>query len=279
MKKNIYYLFVLLLFFKCIPSLAQEGEKPIVVSPLIGDTLSLEERDYYNLLPTINNFHWAVFYLNPDSTLNVKVTYLKASALQDTIITKYRTLKSLLLHLNAAENPESVNPVENKEYAGNEVSAIYNNGAKVSGNLLSATSSSLIIYSLNCDEKEINVNCATLVRPSDLQKLTVKSDFNLGRILYPIITGLAAIIIYNSTHKPEEGSLESLGDDMTQNFLTGFAIGLGGALVGIGLSYAVPLKISSEEEYSVPLNEDDIQGLSKIARYKDFEPYYNQLTR
>ena len=72
-------------------SFAQEGEKPFIVSPLIGDTLSLEERDYYNLLPTIEDFQWAVFYLNPDSTLDVKVIYDKNSSLQDTIINNYKS--------------------------------------------------------------------------------------------------------------------------------------------------------------------------------------------
>ena len=61
--------------------------------------------------------------------------------------------------------------------------------------------------------------------------------------------------------------------------LTGLAIGVGGMILGLGLSYAIPLKISSEEEYPIPINEDDIEGLSKISRYKDFEHYYIQLTR
>ena len=253
-------------------SFAQEGEKPFIVSPLIGDTLSLEERDYYNLLPTIEDFQWAVFYLNPDSTLDAKVTYDKNSSLQDTIINNYRSLRSLVLHLNAAENPESMNPIKNEDYAGNEVSVIYTNGKKISGNLLSATASSLIIYSTSCNQDEIDISCATLIRPADLEKFIAKSDFNLGRILYPVVLGIASMIIYNNSLNPEDKNL----DNMMENTLTIMAVGIGGSLVGLGLSYAVPLKISSEEEYSAPINEDDIEGLSKIARYKDFEPYYLQ---
>ena len=253
-------------------SFAQEGEKPFIVSPLIGDTLSLEERDYYNLLPTIEDFQWAVFYLNPDSTLDAKVTYDKNSSLQDTIINNYRSLRSLVLHLNAAENPESMNPIKNEDYAGNEVSVIYTNGKKISGNLLSATASSLIIYSTSCNQDEIDISCATLIRPADLEKFIAKSDFNLGRILYPVVLGIASMIIYNNSLNPEDKNL----DNMMENTLTIMAVGIGGSLVGFGLSYAVPLKISSEEEYSAPINEDDIEGLSKIARYKDSEPYYLQ---
>ena len=272
MKTTFYFLLVFVVVFNSLTSLAQESEKPFIVSPLIGDTLSLEERDYYNLLPTINDFQWAVFYLNPDSTLDAKVTYHKNSAPKDTIINNYRSLKSLLIHLNAAENPETINPIQKEDYAGNEVTVLYKDGNQYSGNLLSASSSSLIIYSLNCDEVQIDINCATLIKPDELGKLTVKSDFNLGRWLYPTVTGLTAMIIYNNSLGSEDKNL----DNMSENMLTGFAVGCAGALVGLGLSYLVPLIITSEEVYTAPINEDDIVGLSKISRYKDFEPYYIQ---
>jgi len=275
MKTTFCFLFVFVLLLNSIPFFAQESEKPFIVSPLIGDTLSLEERDYYNLLPTINNYQWAVFCLNPDSTLNVKVTYLKNFVPQDTIINNYRSLSSLVYHLKAAENPESVNPIKNENYSGNEVSAVYNNGKATSGNLLSASSSSLIIYSLNCDDDVIDINCATLIKPDELEKLMVKSDFNLGRWLYPTVTGLTAMIIYNNSLSPEDKNW----DNMFKNMLTAMGVGFAGALVGLGLNYLVPLIITSEEVYTVPINEDDIVGLSKISRYKDFEPYYLQQTK
>ncbi len=275
MKTTFYFLLCFIVVYISNPSSAQENEKPFIVSPLIGDTLSLEERDYYNLLPTINDFQWAVFHLNPDSTLNAKVTFQEESTLKDTIINNYRTLKSLVIHLNSAENPESINPVINEDYSGNEVTVIYKNGNQSSGNLLSASSSSLIIYSLNCDEDEIDNNCVTLIKHADLEKLSVNSDFNLGRWLYPTVTGLTAMIIYNSSLSPEEKNL----NNMFENMLTGFAVGCAGALVGLGLSYLVPLIITSEEVYTAPINEDDISGLSRISRYKDFEPFYLQQTK
>lgn len=252
------------------PSFAQEDEKPLVVSPFIGDTLSLEERNYYKLLPAINNFRWAVFYLNTDSTLNVKVAYQKNSSISDTLIQNYRSLNSLMIHLNAAKNL-----IQNEDYAGNKVSIIYNNGMEAEGNLFSATSGSLVIYSPDCNEDELDINCATLIRPADLEKVLVKDDFDIGRILYPVVLGIASMIIYKNSLSPEEDNL----DNMMQNFLAGFAVGVGGAVIGLAMSYAIPLKISSEEEYSLPLNEDEIEGLSRIARYKDYETYYNFLKR
>ena len=105
MKNTFYLFFALLVLLNCFRSFAQGNDKPFVVSPLIGDTLSPEERDHYRLLPAIDNFQYAVFYLNQDSTLDAKVTYLKTSVYRDTLIKNYRSLRSLITHLNDAENP------------------------------------------------------------------------------------------------------------------------------------------------------------------------------
>ena len=93
--------------FLGIKALAQKDITPYVVNPLIGDTLTLEERDYYMLFPQIEGFQFAVFYLNPDSTLNADVKYLVESRSRDTLIQSYRSLKSLNYHIyarNALEN-------------------------------------------------------------------------------------------------------------------------------------------------------------------------------
>ena len=64
----------------------QDQGKPIVVSPLIGDTLDAAERDYYHLFPSLDGFEWAVFYLNPDSSLMVMASLLQDGARRDTVI-------------------------------------------------------------------------------------------------------------------------------------------------------------------------------------------------
>jgi hypothetical protein len=75
---------------------AAENEiKPIVVSPLIGDRLDAVERETYELLPGLEGFEWATFYLNPDSSLMVKVSLLEGGIQRDTIIARYRTLRAV----------------------------------------------------------------------------------------------------------------------------------------------------------------------------------------
>ena len=270
MKTTFYFLFALLLPLNSSCLLAQENEKPVVVSPLLGDTLSLQERNYYNLLPTVNNFQWAVFFLTPDSNLTIKLCYLKNGNPVDTTIHNYQSYKSLKLQLDSVVNPQSIDPSENQEYLGDYINVLYSNDKEIKGSLLSATSSSLIMYSSGCNEEAININCTTLIRPNEVKKLSVTSDINIGKILYPLITATLTWIIYKNNMKST-----GMEDMYTNLFAAGAIIGIGG-LAGVIISYVIPLKISSEEEYSLPLNEDEIEGLSKIARYKDFEPYYNQ---
>jgi hypothetical protein len=79
--------------------LSQVHDKPIVVSPVIGDTLSLSLRNRYNLFPTITGFHHAVFYLNPDSSLKVKITIRENNLERDTIIERYYSPGLLRSHI------------------------------------------------------------------------------------------------------------------------------------------------------------------------------------
>ena len=88
----------------CTQALGQIQEKPIVISPLIGDTLDMAEQNNYLLLPTMAGFQWAVFYLNADSSLKVRVSFLQNDVKQDTIIQRYRwSLAALQYQINSEQ--------------------------------------------------------------------------------------------------------------------------------------------------------------------------------
>ncbi|MGA9363267.1 MAG: hypothetical protein WBW16_02755 [Bacteroidota bacterium] len=89
----------------------QEQVKPIVVSPLIGDTLNAAKRDKYQLLPNLSGFEWAVFYLNPDSSLKVKVSLLEKGVRRDTTIARYRTLKAVQNQLRQLTEAKTVTEI------------------------------------------------------------------------------------------------------------------------------------------------------------------------
>jgi hypothetical protein len=72
---------------------------PIKVSPLIGEKLDPVERIYFNLFPKIQGFQEAVFYLNPDSSLNANVTYKLNTGINDTLILNFNYLIKLQSHI------------------------------------------------------------------------------------------------------------------------------------------------------------------------------------
>ncbi|MEE9450107.1 MAG: hypothetical protein V3V72_08660, partial [Ignavibacteriaceae bacterium] len=97
-KKKLFFLVYFLLLSSAI--LAQEKAKPIIIHPLIGDKLDKVEEEYFKFFPQISGFQEAVFYLNPDSSLRVDIRYQESDAIRDTIINRYRTLRSLQTHID-----------------------------------------------------------------------------------------------------------------------------------------------------------------------------------
>ena len=138
---DLCFAFVVILFYMPSSVHGQDAQKPIQVSPLIGDTLDAVEREYYHLLPTVDGFRWAVFYLNADSTLTAKVTAVANGMRYDTLIQQYRSLNSLRGHL------ESLGKLKREERGegGADVTILLSSGSKIHGELLSVRESALVI--------------------------------------------------------------------------------------------------------------------------------------
>jgi len=253
MKTTFYFLFAYVLLLNSLPFLAQESEKPFSVSPLIGDTLSLEERDYYNLLPTINNFQWAVFYLNPDSTLNAKVVFREAGTIKDTLIINYRNLVSFINYLNIKSEPGT----------SSKVTCYLINGNELRGNLLAVREKSLLIQNLGCEYNSYNEECVKLVRNSDIQKLKVTVDESNLIFWMGLGFGVGCVI----------GGI--IGKAVEPSNPYGLSIGFGaliGGLVGLGAGAIVGSVTSTPDKVIEPFSEDDIKGLSVYSRYPYGEP-------
>ncbi len=254
MKTTIYFLFGFIILSLFTSSLAQENEKPFIVSPLIGDTLSLEERDYYKLLPTIDNLQWAVFYLNSDSTLNAKVAFRKDGVLHDTLIINYRSLESLLNYLK----------MKSESGTNSQVTCYLINGNELRGNLLAVREKSLLIQNLGCEYNSYEEECVNLVRNSDIQKLKVKVDESNLVFWMGLGFGVGCVIggIIGKAVEPS-------------NPYSGLSIGFGaliGGLVGLGAGAIVEGVTSAPDVVMEPFSEDDIKGLSVYSRYPYEEP-------
>ncbi len=81
------------------PTGGQEHSRPITVSPLIGDTLRPFERNLYQLFPDRDGFQWAVFYLNPDSSLEARITTLQDGMLREDTVRQYYQLRAVQDHV------------------------------------------------------------------------------------------------------------------------------------------------------------------------------------
>jgi hypothetical protein len=249
-------LFTIILFFNSFLSLAQESEKPFVVSRLIGDTLSLEERDYYNLLPTINGFKFAIFYLSSDSLLNVKVSYEKRNEMKDTLIIKYKSLENLRIQLLKTDVSKS-----------REVTAYLLNNTNISGGFLSINNQSVLIYSDECEEGNLSSNCFEEINNTEIKKFVIPGESNIGEsIVWFTIIGFVV--------GPAIGALVSSSTNSWEEFEgTGALVGLVvGPCVGLltGLIYG---SITSEPDIVIqPFSEDNIKELRQYSVYPNDVP-------
>lgn len=261
--------------FLGIKALAQKDITPCFVNPLIGDTLTLEERDYYQLFPQIEGFQFAVFYLNPDSTLNADVKYSDDGVLKDTLIKNYRSLKNLNYHIyarDALENgmPERVLNYQAPVYSkGAEVSTYMDDGSETSGELLSVRKNSILLLNPDCDDRLLNADCINQVNASEIDKLIIKGNSNvvLGVSLGILASVVVGAIIYSSNYENSNSWLRGLAAyEQSKTPIILSSIGL------ITLGATIGIFTSNPEEVIKIYSEKDIRGLSSYSRYPIEEP-------
>jgi len=80
----------------------------------------------YKLFLKIDGYQWAVFYLNPDSSLRAKVTYIEDDVYKDYLANRYRTLDSFQQYLQEVKYSQI-----SRNEKGSEVVAELDNGAKI----------------------------------------------------------------------------------------------------------------------------------------------------
>lgn len=128
---------ILLTLFSGFASLAfgQGLGNPIAVSPSVGDTLRLIQREHYRLLPALDGFQWAVFYLTKDSSLNVRVRIKdKDGTSVDSAIMNYGNLSSLLFRLREIDS-----------LSNGTVEILLKDGILIKGIVLNETKDSIVV--------------------------------------------------------------------------------------------------------------------------------------
>jgi hypothetical protein len=181
--KNTFYPLLCFIFISISAfSFAQESEKPFIVSPLIGDTLSLKERDFYNLLPTFNGFQYAIFYLNADSLLDVGISYKTRNEIRDTLINNYKSLANMRIYLFRVD-------IE----MARKVVVYLENKTNIIGGFLSINHGSVLIYSEECEEEFLSPNCFKKINNTEIKKFVIPGESNVGEsVVWCSIIGFVA---------------------------------------------------------------------------------------
>ncbi|MBT8380670.1 MAG: hypothetical protein KJN64_15790 [Ignavibacteria bacterium] len=280
MKNQKYFILVFVLLVNAPFVFAQQDET-IIVSPFIGDELDRVERDYFQLFPKIKGFKEATFFLNSDSTLKVSIVYEKDGDFRDTVLTSYRNLKQVQLHITNFVQFQ-INDIE-KQHRGEFGVYTLADRSEVSGELLSVRRNSIII--LNMTQKsymdnEKNLLTIEKIEEDDLNKIHFKNNkWNLAYIIYPVVGMTAGIIIGGNIGQKSEDSEYGflLGIPMKKSTVTSAMLGgLIGALIALPLAFIFPIEIGSDNIFETPFSKDDIEGLRENARYENEEPYYLQ---
>ena len=267
MKTTIYLTTVFLLLFNFITVFTQDHSEPIIVNSSIGDTLSLSERNYYKLFPTIEDFQYAVFYFNTDSTLNAEVHYYYNGIPRDTLIQNYRSLKSLHYHINARNAVENKLPVTGyKSFGqteGDIIRVFKTNDSEISGELLYVRKNSLLLLKQECINNVFNQDCIDNINRAEIDKVLIKGNSNLGwgiglGVLASIIAGVA---IFRSF---DDGSMFWGYDALGAIFCS--SVGC------ISLGVAIGIYTSTPDEIINPTDQYEYQMLNKYSRYKFNEP-------
>jgi hypothetical protein len=251
----------------------QDQVKPSVVSPLIGDTLDVAERDHYQLFLNLKGFEWAVFYLNPDSSLKVKVSLLEDGARRDTIIAGSRSLAALRNHIQLVAQKDAEVGFKDEKEEGAEVVLLLNNGQEIKGELVSVRDSAVVISTIeDIDEKELASQTASIsvIKNQEILHVTVKGKSNLlkGMGLGTLIgVGSGALLGLASGDDPPGWFSFSAGEKAAA---LGILLGGAGFIVGT-IAGVISSKGSKEIE---PLPDLDFSSLKSVARYPAGEPGY-----
>ena len=93
-KKYLFQAFILVVYTLFV---FPQQEAPIEISPFIGTTLDRVERDYFKVLPAIEGFQEAEFYMNKDGSLKAIIKISRNGVESDTILEQYSSQRRLEL--------------------------------------------------------------------------------------------------------------------------------------------------------------------------------------
>ena len=258
-----YYLIIISIVLFCNSDfLWSQQEKPIQISALIGDTLDLVERDFYELFPSIEGFQYATYSLSSDSLIQVKVYYMYGNELRDTVNTiGLKSLTNIRARVNKID--EDFKPNE----MGEKVSIEKLSSEMLEGELLYVSPNSITFIPKYEPDYELEdyTDLIEVYNFSEIKSITIinESDFSSSCLRIGGFTALGAIVAGALVQGASEG-IDQLSAEI-----------VGVIIVAAGIAVGILLEMNATNDEEIDLDKDfDYKRLKTYARYNRFEPEY-----
>ncbi|MGB2958910.1 MAG: hypothetical protein WBG01_07345 [Bacteroidota bacterium] len=254
---------------------------PVVVSPLIGDTLDATERRTYDLFPDHPDFRWAVFFRERDYTVSALVGSERDGVGHETMVELRYTILGLRQKIeqdHARIERDNVRIVaESMERRGEELVVYTRGGEKVSGELLSVREDALLIGS----EDHIpgsrffdGIGHVRKIQSGEVEGVVIEGrSYKVGGAVVGAVAGavIGGVIARNSDGGGSR-TVNLLGLPLT---LRSSSVGKvsGGAVLGAGIGGLLGHTIGAATSTAdVVIAPEHIRSLRSMARFSRLEP-------
>ena len=239
--KNFIFLLLILLFaFVELSHSQEEGKVIVIISEKVGEVIDRQERDTYHLFQSFIDFHSAIFYMLPDTTYEIHITYIEKGA-QKTQIMRISKQEFINNYINAIDYFDSELDVIREQYWSPMIRIKTTNGHRFIGNLLSVTTDSIVL---------INVETQRLIH-QEATLLTTKVSINdISGLSLPRKSTFFRSVAWGLVPSAIGGAIIGLSE--FGGFLS-VAFGLIGASIGgtIGVLKGVDVDVPWEEKSEV----------------------------
>ena len=252
--KTLLLLSVILMFVFLERSHSQEEGKVIIISPKVGEVIDRQERDTYHLFKTFIDFHSAIFYVMPDTTYEIHITYLEKGA-QKTQIWRISKQEFIKNYKNTIDYFDPELGVTLIQWKSPMIQIETTNGHRFIGNLQSLSADSIVLINVEKQRlKPLEANkITTKVSLNDISGLSLprKSTF-FKSVAWGLLPGAIGAFIGLASGDDTSGWIRfTAGDKAAMLGLAfgGIGVSIGGSIGALkGVDVDVPWKEKSEVE-------------------------------
>ena len=273
MKAKTYFLLVTLLAVTLWKiSYSQYKDVPFTLTPLIGDTLDITERNYYGLYQDFNGFQRAVYFISKDGLRALtSISYLREGEIVDTLIERDA---SHIGNLRAFIRRVDVERMDNWKDA-REITLTDVNENKYSGSFVDLEKNRLYMATSGLSDYSQVIKNYRIFNKEEIKSIFIAgkkrkmlSKAGLGVL---IGAGIGALLGYGGGDD-ERGFLKATAGEKAAAF--GIFFGVVGGVIGLISS----LSVSPSDDEMITINTDeDFHGLTKFLKNKDINTPISQI--